>query len=163
MLGITDSGTGMNREVAARAFEPFFTTKPVGQGTGLGLAIVFVEDDPAVAASALLSLRGLGYQVIAASGGEEALERTRNVAHVELLITDVVMPNMGGVELARLMSQRYASLAVLFTSGYTENAIVHHGVLAKGINFLPKPYSRSALLEKIREVLDAAANGTSPT
>jgi FixJ family two-component response regulator len=74
---------------------------------------------------------------------------------VHLLVTDVVMPGINGRELADRAQRMRTGLSVLFTSGYTEDAIAHHGVLDAGIEFLPKPYSVTSLLQRVRKVLDA--------
>jgi YesN/AraC family two-component response regulator len=72
---------------------------------------------------------------------------------VDLLLTDVMMPAMGGRELAEQVRERFPATRILFTSGYAENAIVHQGVLAEGVDFIAKPYSLQALTEKVRDVL----------
>ncbi len=117
--------------------------------------ILLVEDDPGVLDFSLSVLEHLGYQVITAASGEEALRLAEgHLTEIHLLLTDVIMPGMNGRMLAdRLMLMR-PSLRVLFTSGYTENVIVHHGVLEEGINFLSKPFTAQSLARKVREVLD---------
>jgi len=103
----------------------------------------------------------LGYRVVAASNGVEALDvvAQRTGDDFDLLVTDVVMPQMGGKELADQLSVSRPNVKVLFTSGYTEDAIVHHGVLEPGIAFLQKPYTTAALARKVRSVLDVAVPG----
>jgi CheY-like chemotaxis protein len=117
--------------------------------------ILLVEDDPKVRAIAARALRGYGYLVTEAAHGEEALRLLAgHVEDIDMLITDVVMPQMGGRELAERMIAERAGLKVLYTSGYTQDGIVHHGVLDPGLAFLPKPYDPSALARKVRAVLD---------
>ncbi len=122
---------------------------------GGGESILLVEDDELVRGYASGQLAALGYQVIEAPNGNRALEILRSGEAIDLLFTDVVMPGMGGrqlVEQAQLLRPR---LKVLYTSGYTENSIVHHGKLDKGVHLLSKPYLRSVLANKLREVLDS--------
>jgi len=118
--------------------------------------ILLVEDDPALREMAVTLLRRLGYTVLAAANGIEALslKQQRNVGHVDLLFTDVVMPHMNGKELADRVQAFNPHTKVLFTSAYTENAIVHQGVLDKDVALLQKPFTPSALAHKLREVLD---------
>ncbi len=118
--------------------------------------ILLVEDDPALRDMATTLLRRLGYIVLAAANGIEALGLKHQPAtgHVDLLFTDVVMPHMSGMELANRMRTLYPHTRVLFTSAYTENAIVHQGVLDKGVALLQKPFTPSALANKVREILD---------
>jgi CheY-like chemotaxis protein len=101
-------------------------------------------------------LKGLGYTVLTAANGIEALsvQHERSTGHVDLLFTDVVMPHMNGMELADRVRALYPHTRILFTSAYTENAIVHQGVLNKGVALLQKPFTPSALARKLREVLD---------
>lgn len=117
--------------------------------------VLLVEDEPAVRSLAAQTLRGYGYQVLEAMHGEEALRVVQGQEHqVDLLITDVIMPQMNGKELADRLQARRPALKILYASGYTENTIVHHGVLEPGIAFLPKPFTPTALARKVREVLD---------
>jgi PAS domain S-box-containing protein len=118
--------------------------------------ILLVEDDPALREMASTLLRRLGYTVWAAANGIEALslKQQRNVGHIDLLFTDVVMPHMSGKELADRVESLYPHTRILFTSAYTESAIVHQGVLNKGVALLQKPFTPSALANKLREVLD---------
>jgi PAS domain S-box-containing protein len=118
--------------------------------------ILLVEDDPALREMAAILLRRLGYTVLAAANGIEALslKQPRDNGHVDLLFTDVVMPHMSGQELSERVRALYPHTRTLFTSAYTENAIVHQGVLNKGVALLQKPFTPSALARKLREVLD---------
>jgi|GEM_PF-2712026 PAS domain S-box-containing protein len=119
-------------------------------------SILLVEDDPALREMAGTLLRRLGYTVFAAANGVEALslKHERDTGHIDLLFTDVVMPHMSGKELADRVRALYPHTKILFTSAYTENAIVHQGVLDKGVMLLQKPFTPSALARKVREVLD---------
>jgi PAS domain S-box-containing protein len=142
-------------EEVARHKEPTRTEElPGGTET-----ILLVEDDPGVLDFSLGVLKHLGYQVLAAASGEAALAQAEaHPAVIHLLITDVIMPGMNGRILAdRLVSKR-PDLRVLFSSGYTENVIVHHGVLEEGISFLGKPFTVLSLARKVRDVLDHAAH-----
>jgi PAS domain S-box-containing protein len=118
--------------------------------------ILLVEDDQALREMAATLLRRLGYTVFAASNGVEALslKHERSTGHIDLLFTDVVMPHMSGKELADRVRALYPHTKILFTSAYTENAIVHQGVLDKGVALLQKPFTPSALANKVREVLN---------
>jgi signal transduction histidine kinase/ActR/RegA family two-component response regulator len=116
--------------------------------------ILVVEDNPHVQAIARRVLAKLGYRVLAASSGEEALAvLNTGDARVDLVMSDVIMPGMTGPELCRQLSVRYPGLRVLFTSGYSNDAIVRHGVLEPGTMFIEKPYAPPALARKVREAL----------
>jgi two-component system cell cycle sensor histidine kinase/response regulator CckA len=213
MLSISDTGTGMPREVRERIFEPFFTTKPQGQGTGLGLSTVYgivkqsggyvwvyseegrgttfkvylprveeeaplpeprtapetlrrraiillVEDEAAVRSTARRMLEGIGHTVLEAGNGGEALRvAEEHGGAIDLLLTDVVMPLMSGRELAEQLTARWPGIPVLYTSGYTDEAVVHHGVLEGSATFLQKPYQPLALMQKVAEALETAGRG----
>jgi len=119
--------------------------------------VLVVEDEPTVLEIARRSLIELGYQVFCAACPAEA--ETLFAAHrdqISLLLTDVVMPGGNGRELHESLAQLNPDLKVLYTSGYTEDAIVHHGVLEEGLPFMQKPFAANALAQKVREVLDAA-------
>ena len=116
--------------------------------------ILLVEDDEFVRNYAMNQLAELGYQVLSARNGAEALELLGQVPDVDLLFTDVIMPGgISGRELAEQAVKLRPALKVLYTSGYTENAIVHTGHLDKGVHLLNKPYRRSELAQKIRSAL----------
>ncbi len=99
-------------------------------------------------------LVGKGYRVVEAPDGETGLRLANEYeGTIDLLITDVVMPGMGGCELAQRVAASRPQIKVLFLSGYTEDAIVHHGVLEPGTAFLQKPFTLQVLARKVREVL----------
>jgi CheY-like chemotaxis protein len=118
-------------------------------------SILFVEDNDEVRNFTLRALRQLGYTVYEACNGAEALNLLRD-GHppMDLVISDVIMPEMGGKELVDKLKPLWPDTKILFTSGYTDNHIVHSGTLKAGVNFIHKPYSIESLSVKIREVLD---------
>jgi signal transduction histidine kinase/response regulator of citrate/malate metabolism len=120
--------------------------------------VLIVEDERSVRDLARRMLAQAGYEVLsAANGGEALLECERCAGAVQLVITDVVMPRMSGRELADRLGRICPGLKVLFMSGYTDNAIVHHGVLDEGTHFIAKPFSAQDLLRKVRAVLESGA------
>jgi signal transduction histidine kinase/ActR/RegA family two-component response regulator len=209
LIAVSDTGTGMPPEVAARAFDPFFTTKSAGKGTGLGLSQVYgfikqsrghikiysetgagttvkiylprlvgaaqdvrravagpvrggdaseiilvVEDDALMRQTSTDALRELGYTVLHSEGAVQALTILNANPNIKLLLTDVVMPDVDGRKLADEALRQRPDLRVIFTTGYTPNAVVHGGVLDPGVNFLSKPFTLEQLAAKVRAVLD---------
>jgi PAS domain S-box-containing protein len=118
-------------------------------------AILVVEDDALVRRYVVTQIKNLGYAALEASNAAEALDIIDNAARIDLLFTDVIMPgSMNGRQLADETLKRRPSLKTLYTSGYTENAIVHHGRLDPGVLLLAKPYRTSDLARMIRKALD---------
>jgi nitrogen-specific signal transduction histidine kinase len=118
--------------------------------------VLLVEDEPAVRALAARVLRNLGYTVLEAMNGTEGLGVAQaHTGQIDLLLADVVMPEVGGKALSEQLTSQYLTMRVLFMSGYTDNAIVHHGRLDEGVAFLQKPFTPAALARKVRAVLDA--------
>ncbi|MER9721139.1 MULTISPECIES: CHASE3 domain-containing protein [unclassified Mesorhizobium] len=117
--------------------------------------ILVVEDDPRVRASTTDAMRELGYTVIHAASGQEALEKLGDNPGVALMFTDIVMPVMNGRKLAEEALARMPKLKVIFTTGFTRNAVVHNGVLDHDVHFLAKPFTIEQLAAKLRDVLDA--------
>ncbi|MGE0422775.1 MAG: ATP-binding protein [Reyranellaceae bacterium] len=207
LIAVTDTGTGMTKEIVDKVFEPFFTTKGPGRGTGLGLSMVYgfvrqsaghvkiysepgvgttvkmylplsetpadpdttgapkpaggngelilvVEDDADVRAFACGQLRALNYRVVEAATAKQALDLMTRHRDVALLFTDVVLAGgMNGRELADTIARSQPELPVLYTSGYTDNAIVHHGRLDPGVRLLSKPYRVAALADAVRDAI----------
>jgi signal transduction histidine kinase/ActR/RegA family two-component response regulator len=215
VLCVTDTGTGIAKDILDKVFEPFFTTKPPGEGSGLGLAMVhgfvkqsgghvriyseegrgttvkiylprligeevgavpagkaegkqaipraqpgemilLVEDSEGVREYARDILLELGYGVIDAANVQEALRAVAKKPQISLLFTDVVLGESNGRVLADKVRQIYPNLPVLFTTGYTRNAIVHQGRLDPDVQLLNKPFTQQDLARKLRELLDAA-------
>jgi len=208
MVVVSDTGTGIPRDIQDKVFEPFFSTKEVGKGTGLGLSMVYgfikqsgghvkiyseqnigtairlylpqatavadpqtaasvppvsggnetillVEDDPLVRVSVTTQLKSLGYRIIPAENAAAALKLLDDGAPFDLLFTDVIMPGpMNGSQLAKEMTKRRPGTKVLFTSGYTESAMVHHGRLDPDVLLLQKPHRREDLARALRKALD---------
>ncbi|MBX9651663.1 MAG: CHASE3 domain-containing protein [Xanthobacteraceae bacterium] len=210
MLAVTDTGTGMSKEVQDQVFEPFFTTKDVGKGSGLGMSMVYgfvrqsgghikiyselghgttirlylppgrgqaaattsavatpqrgdetilvVEDDALVRNFVCTQLQSLGYRTLAAADGPAAIAIIDTGEPFDLLFTDVILPGgMTGRQLAEEVTKRRPGTKVLYTSGYSDNAIVHQGRLDPGVLLLTKPYRMSGLAEMIRRALKDAA------
>ena len=212
MLGVEDTGCGMDHETQSRIFDPFFTTKEFGKGTGLGLATVYgivkqscgyiwvyselnkgtlfkvylprveesvqavrqedpeapvlqanetillAEDSVSLREMAREYLESVGYAVLEAASGAEALQKAKEFdGTIHLLLTDVVMPEMSGPELARQIAALRPEVRVIFTSGYTNDAIARQGVLDPSVAFIQKPYRPKALARRIQEVLTEPA------
>jgi PAS domain S-box-containing protein len=208
-LSVTDTGTGMPPEVAARAFDPFFTTKPTGQGTGLGLATIYgivksagghvflyseqghgtavkiylpavegeastsvagaaepapagagetillVEDEQGVRESTKRILTRHGYNVVTATNGVEALAICDESVAIDLVLTDVVMPEMSGKQLALEIAERHKGTKVLYMSGYTDQQIA----FSEAGSLIEKPFKSDALLRRIDKTLNDPALG----
>lgn len=210
-LEVSDTGSGMNRQVMSHLFEPFFTTKEPGKGTGLGLSVVYgivqqsggsisvssepgkgttfsiylpttpvsgtsqpeggklpeggafrgketvllVEDEEVVRRFTRHILEAQGYAVLEAVDGVKALEAIAGHAGpVDLILSDVVMPHMGGPELAERLRKESRDIPMLFISGYADGGAASLGPFADGNDFLQKPFSPYNLAKKVREILD---------
>lgn len=128
-------------------------TGPLPRGTE---TLLVVEDEPVVCNLARNVLTMQGYDVLAAADGHEGLRvaKEHKGPPIRLVIADVIMPHMGGKMMTEWLKSSYPDLKILFTSGYTDDAIEHHGVLQPGVAFLAKPYNPSTLARKVREILD---------
>jgi CheY-like chemotaxis protein len=137
-------------EVAARDESKTVVSTKRGSET-----VLLVEDEEMVRKLASELLEESGYVVMSAGGGEEAINfANQHKDRIDLLITDVVMPKISGKEVAAQLKKIHPETKVLFMSGYTDEAIVHHGIVDSDIAFIQKPFSQNALAQKIREVLD---------
>jgi CheY-like chemotaxis protein len=127
---------------------------PLPRGTE---TLLVVEDEPSLRQLARSVLEAQGYTVLTAANGQEGLRvvREHQGAPICLVITDVIMPLMDGKVMAEWLKTTRPDLQILFTSGYTDDVIAHHGVLEPGVEFLPKPYTVATLSLKVREMLDA--------
>ena len=141
---------------ADRLEQPEHSTPDLLRGTE---TILVVEDEAPVRAVTRQLLERNGYRVLEAGDGAAALALIDGGAetHVDLLLTDVVMPGMSGRELADQLKARRPDLHVLFMSGYTDDAVLRHGVLEPGLAYLEKPFRPAALLSKIRQVMQSPA------
>jgi CheY-like chemotaxis protein len=120
-----------------------------------GETVLVAEDDGDVRSLVVQILKKQGYKVLEAANGEEAfMICEKHEGAIDLLVTDVVMPVMSGRELTDRLLLLQPKIKVLYMSGYTDEAIVRHGVLEEGVNFFQKPFSMEALVLKVREVLD---------
>jgi CheY-like chemotaxis protein len=139
------------RSVAALTQMDVSADKPRVEG-GSEL-ILFVEDNELVRKFGQDMLKSLGYSVLSASDGRSALAMLQERTDIKLLFTDVVMPGMGGHELAKKAKQLHPGIKVLYTSGYTQDSMIHNGKLDADVTLLEKPYNKSTLAAKLREVL----------
>jgi PAS domain S-box-containing protein len=124
-------------------------------GPGRGETILLVEDDPQVRAVVGTMLASLEYNVLEAGGGEEALAIAAESGRIDLLLSDLIMPGLRGRKLAERLRASSPDTAVLFMSGYSDEAVVHHGFVDAGASFLAKPFSTADLAQRIREALAA--------
>jgi len=138
---------------------PAGASRPVADRGG-NETILVVEDEEEVRRLACAALRRSGYTVIEAANGNEAIALSRSVAgRIHVLVTDVVMPGMTGREVAEVLSAERSDLKILFTSGYTDDVVVHRAATAMDAGFLQKPFAPSALSAKVREILDSTEPG----
>ena len=117
--------------------------------------VLVAEDEEAVRLIIAKALEARGYRVLSARDGSEALELAAGHGGIDLLVTDVVMPDMNGRELSRCLTEARPNLRTLYLSGYTDDAMLHRGVLQEGVAFLQKPFSLGALARKVRDVIEA--------
>ncbi len=120
--------------------------------------VLIVEDDDSLRKLAQKTLQRHGYRILVSENGEDALRVSgEHEGPIQLMITDVVMPRMSGKETAERLQPHYPQMKVIYMSGYTDDSIVQHGVLAPGLNFLEKPFTPEGLVLKVREVIDSDA------
>ncbi|MFL5274203.1 MAG: response regulator, partial [Anaeromyxobacteraceae bacterium] len=125
--------------------------------------VLVVDDEPLVREVTVRALRSGGYQVLTAAGGDDALALAgRADTHLDLVITDVVMPGMDGSAVAEELRRRDPRLPVLFVSGHAHDCVLHHGVSEGSVEFLSKPFTASSLRARVRQMLDAASRASRP-
>ncbi|HDR05889.1 MAG TPA: response regulator, partial [Candidatus Marinimicrobia bacterium] len=119
------------------------------------ITILLVEDESSILLMAETILRRSAYKVLTAESAKKAMNILENYDHeIHLLISDLVLPDTNGRELAKSVKEKYPLIRTIFMSGYTENVIAHHGILEKGVHFLEKPFTMDGLLKKVKEVLN---------
>jgi CheY-like chemotaxis protein len=154
----------VNQGTTVKIYLPRHTRRPedekeiqsdvLGRGE-LGEVILVVEDDDDLRSYLSELLRGLGYQVLTAANADAALPiLQRPSTRIDLLLTDVVMPGMNGRELGRRAQDMRPKLRVLYMTGYSRNAVVHHGRLDEGVELLQKPITQTHLAARVRDLLD---------
>jgi CheY-like chemotaxis protein len=132
--------------------------KPAAGGTE---TILLVEDEPSILRMTRMMLERKGYTVLTATTATEAMEKAKNHSiSIDLLMTDVVMPEMNGRDLAVKLMELYPNIKLLFMSGYTADVIARQGVLDDGVAFIQKPFSMAGMTAKVRKVLDKASDET---
>ncbi|MGM0417930.1 MAG: PAS domain S-box protein [Thermodesulfobacteriota bacterium] len=140
----------------ADSFDEIKTTSSTSEIEKGSETILVAEDEGAILNMTAVLLENIGYTVIKACSGTEAIKLAKSFSgKINLIITDVVMPDMNGKKLSEKIKKIYPEINTLFMSGYTANVIAHHGVLEKNINFINKPFSKTDLSSKIREILDS--------
>lgn len=117
--------------------------------------LLLVEDEPVILKITQIKLEQLGYTVYGYSNPTEAITACQQIGHIDLLITDVIMPEMNGKDLTREISSRFPGIKSLFMSGYTSDVIANHGILEEGLNFISKPFTLKKLSATVREILDS--------
>ncbi|HTG44064.1 MAG TPA: response regulator, partial [Verrucomicrobiae bacterium] len=137
--------------------DPTSKSKKTGPAPCGTETLLVVEDEPSVRLLARGVLESQGYRVLSAANGQEALQvaRTNKGSPIQLVVSDVIMPLMGGKVMGEWLKTAYPDLSILFTSGYTDDALASQGMLEPEIAFLPKPYTPATLTRKVREMLDA--------
>ena len=156
----SEPGQGTSFKVYLPVTEEAFETRLKIVGSSISPqgkeTVLLAEDEPLVRSMVATVLRDRGYEVLEASNGEEALRMVQKHGGegIELLLTDVVMPQMNGPELAEQLQATHPDIKVLFTSGYTGDSVSQLNLLATGTDFLAKPYLPETLAVKVREVLD---------
>jgi len=124
--------------------------------------ILLVEDEENVRSLALKILKKQGYRILSAADGKDALKLVEShTVPLHLLVTDVVMPHVSGPELAEKLQAKFPGLKVLFMSGYTDDAVLRHGLIEAEMPFIQKPYTPQQLAQKVRQVLDGKPNSRS--
>jgi CheY-like chemotaxis protein len=157
----TELGHGTTIKIyLPRLFSAVDVAEPRTGQTALALGeseelVLVVEDDPAMRQFSVDALTELGYRVMAADGAAMALRFLEAHPEIVLLFTDVVMPDMNGAKLAEQVRRRWPDLKVLFTTGYTRNAVVHNDVLDPGVELISKPFTLEELAAKLRAVLES--------
>ncbi len=151
-----EQGSTFRIYLPAVALPKHAVTEDIGERTAGGAeTILLVEDDHGVRTLALRALQGMGYDVLTANDGVDALQvASSSDKRIALLVTDVVMPNLSGPALVEQLRARLPHIAVLYVSGYTDDAVLRHGLLQAEVDFLQKPFTASALARKVRSVLD---------
>lgn len=137
---------------------PLKSNQPEERDVRGGERILLVEDDQAVRTVTERALRRFGYEVISATCGEEAVEVADTVTEFDLLLTDIMMPGMNGVEVAAQIAEAYPGIRIFFMSGYADQDLIRQGLLTPGARFLQKPFSPMELVSEIRAILDEPAS-----
>jgi two-component system cell cycle sensor histidine kinase/response regulator CckA len=154
----TELGVGTSFQVYfPESDAPAVVVEPVPRADLRGSAdtsVLVVEDEEGLRELTKRLLQRLGCTVLVAASGADALRLFTQHPSIDLVLTDVVMPGLSGADLTQQLIEQRPALKVIYMSGYTEDAIVHHGVLNPGIAFLHKPFTSETLAKKIREVLD---------